>query len=206
MKFLSSCLIVAGLTLAPLACRAQEGAKPAAGEHASEAGGEEGEGSLKIWEWANFLVLAGGLGYLAVKNLGPAFAERSLKIRQEISSSEEIRKQAEARAAEVDRKMAHLQDDIAALRADSQKEAEAEMARYSQHTAAEIAKTQAHAEQEIVSAGKAARMELKQYAAQLAVALAEQKIRTRINPDTEDALVRGFVRNLDRVPSRPHTT
>jgi len=53
-----------------------------------------------------------------------------------------------------------------------------------------------HAEQEIASAGKAARMALKRYAAELAVGLAEQKVRARMTPDTEDALVQGFVRNL----------
>jgi F0F1-type ATP synthase membrane subunit b/b' len=65
-----------------------------------------------------------------------------------------------------------------------------------QQTEAEIAKIQAHAEQEIASAGKAARMSLKRYAADLAVSLAEQKVRARMTPDTEDALVQGFVRNL----------
>ena len=64
------------------------------------------------------------------------------------------------------------------------------------HTAAEIAKIQAHSEQEIASAGKAARMELKRYAAELAVELAEQKVRARMTPDAQDALVQGFVRNL----------
>jgi F0F1-type ATP synthase membrane subunit b/b' len=71
-----------------------------------------------------------------------------------------------------------------------------EIERLAQHTAAEIAKIQAHAEQEIASAGKAARTELKRYSAQLAVELAEQKIRARMTPQTQDALVRGFVRDL----------
>jgi F-type H+-transporting ATPase subunit b len=65
-----------------------------------------------------------------------------------------------------------------------------------QHTAAEIAKIQQHSEQEIASAGKAARMDLKRYAAELAVELAGQKVRARMTPETQDALVQGFVRNL----------
>ena len=67
-----------------------------------------------------------------------------------------------------------------------------------QQTEAEIAKIQAHAEQEIASAGKAARMALKRYSAELAMGLAEQKVRARMTPETEDALVQGFVRNLNR--------
>jgi hypothetical protein len=37
---------------------------------------------------------------------------------------------------------------------------------------------------------------LKRYAAELAIGLAEQKIRARMTPETQDALVRGFVRDL----------
>src|ERR1039457_5020375 len=117
---------------------------------------EKEEGGLQIWKWANFLVLAGGLGYLIGKKGGPFFA----------------------------------------LRAESGKEEQAETGRFGWHTAAEIAKTQAQAEQEIAAAGKAARMELKRYCADLAVGLAEQKVRARMTPETQDALVRGFVRDL----------
>ena len=72
----------------------------------------------------------------------------------------------------------------------------AEAGRVGRHTAAEIAKTQANAEREIAAAGKAARTELKRYCADLAVGLAEQKVRARMTPETQDALVRGFVRDL----------
>ena len=108
----------------------------------------------------------------------------------------EVRKEAEARAAEVDRRLANLEAEIATLRAESGKEEEAETGRFGRHTAAEIAKTQAQSEQEIAAAGKAARMELKRHCAELAVGLAKEKIRARMTPETQDALVRGFVRDV----------
>jgi F-type H+-transporting ATPase subunit b len=156
---------------------------------------EEG-GGLQIWKWANFVVLAGGLGYLIGKKGGPFFAARSVKIRKDMADAGDVRQDAEARAAEVDRRLANLEAEIAALRAESGKEEEAEAAGFGRHTAAEIAKTQAQAEQEIAAAGKAARLELKRYCAELAVGLAEQKIRARMTPETQDELVRGFVRDL----------
>jgi F0F1-type ATP synthase membrane subunit b/b' len=159
-------------------------------------GGEDESGSLQIWKWANFVVLAGGLGYLAAKKGGPFFAARSEKIRQDMIDAGKARTDAEARAAEVDRRLANLEAEIAALRAESGKEEQAETGRFGQHTAAEIAKTQVHAEAEIAAAGKAARLELKRYCAELAVGLAEEKIRARMTPDTQEALVRGFVRDL----------
>jgi F-type H+-transporting ATPase subunit b len=159
-------------------------------------GTEGGAGSLQMWKWANFLVLAGGLGYLIGKMVPPLYAARSQAILKDMSESEKIRRDAEARAAEVDRRLAGLEAEIAALRAESKKESQEETQRLASRTAAEIAKIQAHSEQEIAAAGKAARTDLKRYAAELAIDLAEQKIRGRMTPATEDGLVRGFVRDL----------
>lgn len=157
-------------------------------------GGESG--ATQIWKWANFLVLAGALGYMIGKNAPSFFAARSEQIGKDMAEAGKERQAAEERAAAVDRRLANLEAEIASLRAHAQEEAEAETQRLAQHTAAEIAKIQARAEQEIVSAGKAARLELKRHAAELAIGLAEQKIRTRLTPETQDALVRGFVRDL----------
>ena len=174
-------------------------------EEASEPPAEGEHGNLELWKWANFVVLAGGLGYLIGKNAGPFFAGRSQQIRKDMQEAQEARRQSEARAAEVDRRLASLESEIAALRADSQKEAQAEGERLSRHTAAETGKIQSHAEQEIASAGKAARMELKRYTAHLAVALAEQRLEARMTPETQDRLMRGFVRDLEP-PASSHAT
>jgi F-type H+-transporting ATPase subunit b len=191
--------IAAGLCLPVRYAFAQQ-PKESLAEKADEAGNkahaEEESGSMDIWKWANFLILAGGLGYLIGKNAGPFFAARSASIREDMEKSLAQRKDAEMRAADVERRLANMEADIAALRAEGERDARAEAGRMERHTAEEIAKIQAHSEQEIASAGKAARMELKQYAAQLAVDLAEQKVRARMTPDTQDSLVQGFVRNL----------
>jgi len=167
---------------------------------AQEKASEKPEGFAERHEmelkWANFAILAGGLGYLIGKHAGPFFAARSTGIRQDMVESERQRQEAESRAAEVDRRFANLQQEIASLRSESQTRAQAENQHMAQHTAAEIARIQAHAEQEIASAAKAARTDLKRYSAQLAVELAERKLRDRMTPDTQNALVRGFVRHL----------
>jgi F-type H+-transporting ATPase subunit b len=149
-------------------------------------------------KWANFALLAGLLGWVVRKNAGPFFAARSKKIRQEMIEAEEMRKEADARIAEVNRRLANLEAEIASLRAESQQEAHAETERSAQDTAKEIAKVQAQAEQEIVAAGKAARVELKRFTAQMALQLAEERIRGRLTPSVEDELVEGFVSDLNR--------
>ena len=185
-------LLAAGLFFVAFAQEPGEanGAKP-------ETFAEQHELALK---WANFLVLAAGLGYLTKKHAGPFFTARAKRIRQEIMDAQEVRQDAERRVAEVERRLASLENEVAALRADSQKEAEAERLRMSRQTSLEIAKIRAQSEQEIVGAGKAARAQLKQYSAEVAIHLAEQQLRARMNPETQGALVRGFVHNISPPP------
>src|SRR5262249_14484804 len=149
-----------------------------------------------LWKWANFAILAGALGYLIGKNAGPFFDNRSKQIKKDMLEAAAARKDAESRAADVERRLANLESEIAALRAEAQQEAAAETERLSRQSASEMAKIQANAEQEIAAAGKAARLELKRYSAHLAAGLAEQKLRARMSPDTQNELVQSFVHNL----------
>jgi F0F1-type ATP synthase membrane subunit b/b' len=194
MRRLAIVTVALGIAFIGRPALAQEhGGEQKAGVKKEEGFAEKHELGLK---WANFLILAGLLGYFIGKNAGPFFAARSAGIRQDMDESLRQREQAEAKAADVDRRLADLGEDIAALRGHSEAEAQAETERMAKQTAAEIGKIQAHAEREIASAGKAARMALKRYSAELAMGLAEQKVRARMTPDTEDSLVQGFVRNL----------
>jgi F0F1-type ATP synthase membrane subunit b/b' len=183
--------IPAGASPSPAQESSKEASEPAEGEH---------EG-LAVWKWANFALLCLAIGWVLKKNAGPFFAGRSRQIRKDMLEADDARQQAEARAAEIDRRLAGLETEIASLRAESVREAESETARLSRFTTAEIEKIQAVAEREIAAAGKAARAELKRYSAELAVRLAAEQLRAGMTPQTQDALVRGFVRQLE--PSTP---
>lgn len=123
------------------------------------------------------------------------------RIQREIVEAAKVRQDAEARSAEVDRRLASLQADLAALRGESRKELESLERHTTSKASAEITRIQSNAEQEIAAAGKAARLELKRHSAELAVHLAGEKIQARMTPAVQDALVRDFVTELDgRVP------
>jgi hypothetical protein len=122
------------------------------------------------------------------KHAGPYFAARAAGISKDLVESERTAKEAEARAAEVDRRLAGLEVEIAALRAESQKEAAAETERYAQQTTAEIAKIGANGEQEIRRGQKPR--------ASTCSAMPRSwrwswraEVRARMDPDTEDRLV-----------------
>jgi F-type H+-transporting ATPase subunit b len=168
---------------------------------ASEAGGAHGAdaGDPYIWwKWANFAILAGALGYLLGKVLPAFFKSRTEEIQKDIRESARMKEEAMARAAEVEKKMAALASEVEKLKQTARAEMAVEGERIKKDTAAQIARMQAQSEVEIDSASKIARQELKQYAASLAVDLAEQRIRGGMSHEVQDSLVDQVVADLSR--------
>jgi F-type H+-transporting ATPase subunit b len=159
---------------------------------AAEEGGAA-KPDLEIWKWLNFLMLAGLIGWFAVKQGGPALAGRSKEIREGLAAGEKAKAEADARAKEVQAKLNNLQTEVAALRTTALAEREREATRIRQDFEREIARIQRQSEMEIDSAGKMARLELQSFAAKLAVELAEQKLRARMTPEVQAALLQGFL-------------
>jgi F-type H+-transporting ATPase subunit b len=168
------------------------------GEATQEA--HHAEPDMTGWKWANFAILAFALGYLAVKQGGPFFASRSVEIRKGIEDAQKLRADAEARAAEMDARLANLGVEVEAMRKAAKDEAAQEGARIRQETERELAKIQTNADQEIANALKTAQMELKSYSAQLAVDLARKKVRDRMTPADQDSLVQAFTADLGGTP------
>jgi F-type H+-transporting ATPase subunit b len=189
-------LLCAGIALMMIpAVRAQHGEGQAApAEHAEHAE----HGPSRIWIWANFFILAGGLGYLAAKQAGPFFKQRGEEIRKGIEDAARIKSDADARAAAIEQRLANLEADIEALRTRGAQEIAAEGERISRETAQSVEKIQRQAEQDIATAGKGARQELKVYAADLALQLAEKKIRAELTAEIDAGLMRNFADNLRR--------
>jgi F-type H+-transporting ATPase subunit b len=153
-------------------------------------------------KWANFAILAVGLGYMLAKALPPVFRSRTDEIQKGIAEAQAIKLDADKRAAEVEAKTRTLGADIEKFRAQSKIEMQQESERIRQDTAAQISRLEQKAGQEIEAAGKTARRELKTYAAKLALDLAEQRVRTRLDAGTEQALVDGFLQDLGRQESK----
>jgi len=161
----------------------------------------EGNGGIEFWKTANFVLLVAGLGYLAKKYGGPFFAARSENIRRAMAEAQAARRDAEEKAAAVEARLANLEAEIASLRQDAEREMKTESERLAQATAAALAKVEASVQREIGAATKAATFELKRHSARLALELAEHKVRARLNPQTEDSLVQGFVGDLRSRPA-----
>ena len=189
-------LALMAIAVAGLAC-GQPHAEPT--QHAVE-GAQHGEGGrdLTMWKWANFAILAAGLGFLIAKNAPPFFASRSREIRLGIEEAQKLKEEAEARAAKMDVRLAAIGVEVEALRKSAREEAAQEGDRIRTETERELAKIQAQTDQEIASTLKAAQMELRAYSANLAVEMAREQIRSQMNPAVQDTLVNGFLSDLER--------
>src|SRR5262245_21411633 len=104
------------------------------------------------WKWANFAMLAAGLGFLIAKNAGPFFSSRSEDIQRGIREAAAVRAEAEAKAAEIEKRISNLNAEVEALRKSSHEEIAREGERVSAETAQQIAKIQRQAEADIASA------------------------------------------------------
>jgi F-type H+-transporting ATPase subunit b len=171
---------------------------------AQESGAEQKEEGDKyaVWKWANFAILAVALGYLASKHLPAFFAARTSEIQKGIAEAQQMKRDAEQRAAAMDARMSALGAEVEKLRAASQAEMQQESERIRAETAAEMKKLEEHTALEIESAGKTARRQLREYAADLALELAEKRVRARLDGATEAALVENFVNDLARQGSK----
>jgi len=106
------------------------------------------------WKWANFAILVGVLGWLVSKNAGPFFRSRSESIAAGIAEATKTREDAEARAAEIERKVSNLTAEVEQLRRQAHEEIAREGERVRAETEAQIRKVQAQAQAEIASAAK----------------------------------------------------
>jgi F-type H+-transporting ATPase subunit b len=167
----------------------------AAGEHG--AAGEEEHGVLaEVFHWMNFLLIVGSVLYLGKKYAIPKFAERTRAIQENMQASARAMAEASQRLASIEQKLRFLDEEIGDIRLTAERAAAAEQARMEELARAEAGKIAQAAEQEIETAAKAARRELQRYSAELAVGLAEKRIRETISTDAEERILRSFVRDL----------
>jgi F-type H+-transporting ATPase subunit b len=158
---------------------------------AAEAHGEEPHGEAPHGEslvaflsrLANFGILAGGLYYLLRHPLARHFDSRSTQIRRDLVEAAALKDAASAQLAEIDARLRQLPHELDELRGRGADEIAAEEARIRQAAEADRARLLEQTDREIAMRVKAARRELVELAADLAVASATE----RLKHDTTDA-------------------
>jgi len=203
-------LLMLALTLAPLAIAQEHPPEKKADEHVQtkegeaktehaegkEGGHEEGGTKQLIWKIVNFVAFFGLLFYFLRKPASDFFAARTAAIQKEMVEAKAAREAAEQRLAEVEQKLARLGEDIAAFRAEANREDLLTAERMRKQTEEEADKVLANAKAEIEILARAARLDLKTYTAQLAVEIAKQRIQKEMTPEIQARLLGHYVSDL----------
>jgi len=156
------------------------------------------------WKWANFVILAGGLGYLIGKNVPPLFQKQSSEIKSALQEAAKVKAEAAAYAAGIEARLGNLQSEIERLRVSARTDMAAESERIRRETEHHLQRIREQTAQEIELLTRSATDELRKYSAELALGLAEQRIRSRMNPATQQNLAEGFLHDL-RERATPRT-
>ncbi len=151
---------------------------------------------FEAWKFLNLFLFVGALVYILRRPISEAMRARREAIRRDLMRAQEERNAALAKLEEVEARLAKLDEEVASVREQSQRDAQAEQERIARSTEEDARKLREQAVREIESAGKAARQELRSYAAQQSVRLAEEMIRRDIRPEDDARLVNQSIEEL----------
>jgi F-type H+-transporting ATPase subunit b len=144
----------------------------------------------------NFAILGGVLVYFLKTPISAYLVSRSTQIRQDLVTAAELRSTAAAQLADIDRKLQALPAELEKLRAQGEQDVQAERARIAQAAAAERERLIAQTHREIDARLRMARRQLTEHAAELAIKIAEERIKQTITPDDQLRLVDRYAAQL----------
>ena len=94
-------------------------------QHGASSGGHAESPLTAVWKWGNFFILFGGLGWYLRQPLREFLETRSRSIEEGLASGRLAREAALKQMSEIENRMARLDDEVRALRAQAVKEARA---------------------------------------------------------------------------------
>lgn len=143
---------------------------------------------------ANFVVLAGLVGWFLAKTLPKTFRDRNTSIQKQLVDARSATEDANARLSSVEGRLSKLDGEIAAMRAQAEKDSAVDEQRIAASVEEEKQKILAAAEQEITAATALAQRQIQQYAAELAIEQAARKL--VVTAETDRLLVQSFAQRL----------
>lgn len=152
------------------------------------------ETAAKIFEDLNSGLLILAILWFLFKALPKAFRKRSDTIEKQLVEARTATEQANERLTAVEKRLSRLGDEIEAIRRTAEEDSVADEARIKRSMEEERKRIVESAEHEIEAAGAAAERHLKQFAAELAVTRAVERI--RLTADEDRRLVENFGRDL----------
>jgi F-type H+-transporting ATPase subunit b len=152
------------------------------------------EQAATTFQVANFAVLALVVLWALAKAMPKVLRDRSTTIQKNLVDARTATEEANTRLNSVEERLSKLDGQIAAMRAQAEKDSAADEQRIKASVEEEKQKILAAAEQEITAATALAQRQIQQYAAELAIEQAARKL--VVSAETDRLLVQGFARQL----------
>jgi F-type H+-transporting ATPase subunit b len=170
--------------------------------HAAEEGAASSSAaSTEMFKWINFAIVAAALIWVFGKRLPPLFRSNAEKISAAITTATAAKAEADRQLRDAEQRLTSLAQEVRGLREQAQRDAAAEAERIRALAKSDAEKIAVAAKAEIAAAERAARIELKALAAELAVDGAESLLAKQLTPQSQDALIAGFVNTLQGSPN-----
>jgi len=179
----------------------------AAAAHPGENAGGPHEGpkflGLPSWVWkiANMIAFIAFLAWLLRGPVKGALATRHQQIQGEAEEARQRRAKADQMAADIQARLAHLEEEVRMIRERAQSEGERQKRELIAAAEAEAQKILQSARGEVDNRLKHARQELTEYAGQLASERAEQLLRDKITDVDREKLFRQSLNQVEEVGS-----
>jgi F-type H+-transporting ATPase subunit b len=156
--------------------------------------GLDAEQAATAFSVVNFAVLALAVVWFLFKSLPKTFRNRNTALEKHLVEARAASAEASNRLGSVEARLSKLDEQIAAMRAQAEKDAQLEEQRLKASVEEEKQKILEAAEQEISAATSQARRQIQQYAADLAIDQAAKKL--VVSAETDRILVQEFARRL----------
>jgi F-type H+-transporting ATPase subunit b len=202
VRLIFAALVIAVATIAASTrvahAQEQPAAAPEAG-HEQSAEAARGRWAPVIAKAVNFSILAGALVYFLRVPMMGYLNGRIGKVREDLVTAAETRDTASRQLAAIDAKLAALPAELEALKKRGAEDLAAERVRIEQEAQAERQRLLEHTQHEIEMRLRVAKRELLVLAANLAVNVASERIRTSITAEDQSRLVDRYASQLPGV-------
>lgn len=164
-------------------------------------GDAHGGGRDLFYALLNFALLIGVLVYFVRKPITAFFADRRLRIQDDLKAASDVRAEAEARYAKWQRRLMDLESELAGIRETARQRAATEREQILADAAAGAERIRRDAIAAVDQELRRARAQLRQEAADLAIELATESLRRQVTGADQDRLLDEFVATIERAPS-----
>lgn len=151
---------------------------------------------FEVWKFINLGIFLALMLYFVKKPLTDAFRAKRDAIRADLIKAEEDKKAALARFTTAEAKLASLDNERQLILNKAKAEADAEAARILEQAELEAKKLREQTSGEISRIAQQTRAELKRFSAEESIRLAEEKLRSRIDPSIDAGLVKSGIQAI----------